>query len=229
MKGKYLESDFNANDRYELSNIGKFVVNAIEIYEKKSKIEGFIHLHGAIEAQLLALWTSFLMLSLKEKFKPIQKFWDFKDSIELLKQVGILNDDLKSKLCAFKTGRDNVAHLITNKFRKVPITDKALDDQFKKGIESYKDLIKIRQNLVKQIDSAKQYDEGVYIEIDPTPKGSVIITAMKDGKRLHTITYSVKVTMRATGLAVEKEKGNYVNMFSDADLADFEKKEPKET
>ena len=53
-----------------------------------------------------------------DKFKPLEKFWDYATSLELLFQCGVTDLSLRSNLCAFKTGRDTVAHLITNQFKK---------------------------------------------------------------------------------------------------------------
>jgi len=202
--------------------MGKFILKSIDIFENKSKIEGFIHLHGALEAQLFAIWGLFLMSTLGEKFTRLGKFLDLKDSIELLKQVNIINQTLESNLLAFKKGRDNVAHLLSNKFMKRTIRDKTLDDQFKKGVYAFKELIKARKELVKEMESGAKYDETVYLEIDPTPKGSTIIKAIRGHHVIHTITLSAKTMMRATGLAI-KEKENYKNIFSNADPTEFEK------
>ena len=222
MKTNYSESDFDANDNHPLSNMGKFVIKSISIFENKSKIEGFIHLHGALEAQLFAIWELYLVFTAEEKFTPLKRFLDFKDSIELLKQVSIINQTLESKLLAFKAGRDNVAHLMSNKFMKKNIRDKTLNDQFKKGVSAFKELIRARKELVKEMESRAKYDEAVYIEIDPTPKGSTIIKVIKEHEVIQPITLSAKTMMRATGLAIKEER-NYKNIFSNADPTEFEK------
>jgi len=92
-------------------------------------------MHGLLELQLLAIWAIFLVNEMETKFKQLEKFWDYLTCVELLFQVGVVDKSLKSNLLSFKRGRDNVAHYLTNQFKKnkTKLSIRTLNDQFKKG------------------------------------------------------------------------------------------------
>lgn len=134
-----------------LPNIADFVNKTVNHYIN-SKIESYVYLHGAIEVMLFSIWALFLAKTLGKDLKPLNVFWDFSESIELLLQLNLINKTHKSSLLAFKKGRDTLGHLMTNQFRSKKISDKALDDQFSKGVKVFKELNKIRLKMEKEID-----------------------------------------------------------------------------
>ncbi|MCE9653054.1 MAG: hypothetical protein K8Q89_08390 [Nitrosarchaeum sp.] len=219
---KYIESDFDANDEENLSKLGKSILKYIEVFEKKSKIEGFIYLHGALEAQMFALWAIFLSNSLQHKFTPLQKFWGFSDSIDLLKQVNLIDQHLNSKLCAFKKGRDDVAHFMTNKFKLKQITEKSLVDQFQKGLDAYKDLIKIRNRIISNHHKISSFK----IQIKSSGRPDMAIAKIiEDGKEYDFNTTSTSfVDVLSLSLMNEKNRSYVKNLFAQSELGEFEPK-----
>lgn len=200
----YSEGDFNANDEYAFSTNGKFIMRAHELYNSKSKMEAFIHIHGVLEGQLFAIWGIFLMKSLDEKFVPLKQFWNFYESIKLLEQAGLLDKTLISKLNAFKKGRDSVAHYFTNKFHKKQINDKTLNDQFNKGIEAFVDLINLRKMLVESIETPPEIT-NIKIQALHNP-ASTSIQIFQDGVISSTFSTTSSSWVDITGISFKKDK-----------------------
>jgi len=218
---KYSESDFNANDKGELSSLGEFILKYIEIFDKKSRIEGFIYLHGALESQLFALWAIFLHNNLQEKFVPLQKFWGFLDCIDLLEQVNVLDKNTISKLLAFNTGRNYIAHFMTNRFKLKKTSEKALIDQFGKGLDAYKDLIKIRNHLV---NGNKSSSFKIQIKASGRPDMAIANVIEDEKEYAFTTTSTTFVDVFSLGLLKEKNRTYVKKLFAQTESGKFEPK-----
>lgn len=216
---KYSKLDFDANDKYPFANLGNEVINSIK-QQKKSRIESFVLLHGYLELQLYALWSIYLIHKLDDKFVPLEAFLDYTATAEVLHQVGVIDKKLRDELRAFKTGRNTVAHLITNKFKKQSkkISNKALSDQFKKGVSAYTKLITIRKKLVVDIQSITTKTKSLRIKVLGNPPTAVSIYL--DGVLRYTsatcIAQPNSITEFSEVIKEERKGKNITKLFSES-------------
>ena len=132
------------------SKIVPFLKRIEETYENKHWGDGFIALQGMLEFKLELLWTIFLVGVSK---KPIQLGppLGLPAYLEILYKADIITVTQKSKLKSFQKGRNSVSHSVSNLLMGKKISNKTLDDQFKKGLEISKELDVILRKMVSEI------------------------------------------------------------------------------
>ncbi len=123
--------------KYLITNFEEYVLTAKLSYKKGDIIEAFIFLYSILEMELLTSWALFLYAILKRPVTPSKTNWKYRDLVDLLYEIQMINKTERSIFLKFKKGRDNAVHHLASP-RKANLTTKSLNDQFQNGLKAHK-------------------------------------------------------------------------------------------
>lgn len=139
-------------EKYHTKNFTKKLDDVQQSYDAGDLIEAFGLLSCILEFKLMETWNLYLVRDLGDQYEAPSKNWDFKQCLDILHQVKLIDSDQYSIFMNFNNGRNKVVHELSNPMKNRNIDKNFLGSSFKNGL--------IACSIIHDVQSDIQLDIG---------------------------------------------------------------------